>query len=50
MRKKCIIYNRVSTKHQAQDGESLESQARNCLKFAKKRNFAYYQLGLICQQ
>ena len=35
--KTCVIYTRVSTKKQAQDGDSLEKQERDCIREAKRR-------------
>jgi site-specific DNA recombinase len=37
--KTCVIYCRVSSKKQAQDGDSLEKQERQCMAEAKRRGF-----------
>ena len=39
MQKKCVIYCRVSTKKQAQDGESLKTQEKICREIAKRNNY-----------
>ena len=38
MKNKCLIYCRVSTAKQAQEGESLEIQEKICSDFANKIN------------
>lgn len=38
MKNKCLIYCRVSTVKQAQDGESLDTQEKICTEYAKRNN------------
>ncbi len=38
--KTCVVYCRVSSKKQAQDGESLEKQEKQCLREARRRGFS----------
>ena len=35
---KAVIYTRVSTKEQAENNASLETQKKYCLEFAKRKN------------
>ena len=50
MQKKCVIYCRVSTIKQAQDGESLEAQEKICRKIASGRNLKIVPDGKVFRE
>ena len=41
---KAVIYSRVSTKEQVEEGNSLATQERNCREYANKNNYAIAQV------
>ncbi len=50
MQKKCVIYCRVSTIKQAQDGESLEAQEKICRQIASSKNLQIVPNGKVFRE